>query len=765
MYIAKGWLGPNIILSLNYFCKCTSTTSRPHNHLHGPIRPATKACKLARMKNSHENHYIACNLCEATCGLEIKLENGKIRSIRGDKNDPLSKGHICPKAVALQDIYNDPDRLRQPLKRTPDGWQTIPWKQAFDEVTTQLQRIQRKHGNNSVAVYLGNPTVHNLEAMLYGPAFYRTLRTKNRYSATSVDQLPELLVSLRMFGHNLLIPLPDLDRTDFLIIFGANPVVSNGSLMTAPGVTGRLKAIRKRGGKLVVVDPRRTETAAIADQHLFIKPGSDVLMLLSMLYVVFSEKLQNLGTIAAFTKGLNDIETLVQAFPPATTAPVTGIDADALKNLVREFCRADSASCYGRIGVSTQQYGTLSQWLIIVLNAVTGNLDSAGGCMFSKPAFEVVNAIRSGKKGFADGFSRVRNLPNFNGEFPVATLAEEITTPGEDQIRALVTGAGNPVLSVPNGRQLDDAFGSLEYMVSIDIYLNETTRHANIILPPLSSLERPHYDLAFQALAIRNGAKYSQPVFKAGKEQRSDAQIFLELTWRMQSGNWIKRITGWLQKEFLLRRGNEWILDKKLKQSPYFQSHDLDMKKLKHNPHGIDLGPLQPCLPGRLFTPDKMIDLAPEIFVQAVQQMRTNLLADKLPPQREEFDLLLIGRRDPRTNNSWMHNSYRMVKGKPRCLAYIHPQDAQSRGIAEGDEIIVRSRVGSVEIPASLTAEMMPGVISIPHGWGHGLEGVKLSVATQHAGVNTNILTDEHFLDSLSGNAALNGVPVSVGRA
>ena len=716
------------------------------------------------MKNKNKTHYIACNLCEAICGLEVKLQDGQIRSIKGDKDDPISKGHICPKAVALQDIYSDPDRLRTPVKRTSDGWQEISWKQAFDEVTAELKKIQHRHGRNSVAIYLGNPTVHNLDAMLFGPIFFRTLRTKSRYSATSVDQLPEQLVSLLMFGHSLLIPLPDLDRTDFHLIFGANPVVSNGSLMTSPGVTKRLKAIRTRGGKLVVVDPRRTETAAIADQHLFIRPGTDVLMLLAMLHVVFVEGLQDLGPVASFVKGLEDIRTLVREYPPEKVASITGVDAEGLKSLVRDFCQAKSASCYGRIGVSTQQYGSLTQWLITVFNIVTGNLDIAGGTMFSKPAFEVLTASASGKKGFADAFSRVRKLPNFNGEFPVAALSEEITTEGDGQIRALVTSAGNPVLSTPNGNRLDEALEDLDYMVSIDIYLNETTRHANIILPPLTTLERSQYDVAFQALAIRNGAKYSQPVFKAGKEQRSDAQIFLELAWRMQAGNPFSRVGGWFKKEIFQRLGSEWIINKRLKQGPYYKSHGLDIKKLKQNPHGIDLGSMQPCLPGRLFTADKMIDLAPAECLADIPDMHRNLLADIPATTAGEFDLLLIGRRDPRTNNSWLHNSYRMVKGKKRCLALVHPQDAQSRGIAEGDNVTVRSRVGSINIPIALTEEMMPGVISIPHGWGHDVDGVNLNIARVHAGVNTNILTDENFLDSLSGNAALNGVPVTIDK-
>jgi anaerobic selenocysteine-containing dehydrogenase len=709
-----------------------------------------------------DTRHVACNLCEAVCGLEIRLQDGQIQSIRGDTQDPLSKGHICPKAVALQDIHNDPDRLRFPIERGADGWKRISWTEAFDKVASNLKAIREKYGNDAVAVYLGNPTVHNLEAMLFGPAFFRTLGTRNRYSATSVDQLPEQLVSLQMFGHGLLIPLPDLDRTTYHVIFGANPVVSNGSMMTAPGVAKRLKAIRERGGRLVVIDPRRTETAALADQHLFIRPGSDVFMLLAMLNVVFAGRLQSLGRVAGFSNGLAQIEALVADYSPEKVEPVTGVEAQAVRELVTSFCAAESACCYGRIGVSAQRYGTLSQWLITVFNIVSGNLDSPGGTMFSQPAFEILKPSRSGRKGFADRLSRVRQLPDFNGEFPVSTLAEEITTPGEGQVRALVTNAGNPVLSTPNGDRLDKALGQLEFMVAIDIYLNETTRHANIILPPPGSLERPHYDLAFQALAIRNGAKFSQPVFRPGRQQRSDLQIFTELGWRMTGGSWMNRSRAWLRKVIAQGLGSGWVVNRGLKLGPYYRSHTLDLKKLKDNPHGVDLGPLQACLPGRLFTPDRKIQLAPAIFLEDCKHLATYFEAAKHTPDAAEFDLLLIGRRDPRSNNSWMHNSHRLVKGKNRCVALIHPDDAASRGLKDGDMVRVSSRVGSIRIPATISDEMKPGVISIPHGWGHTAAGINLGVAEQHAGVNANLLTDHEFLDTVSGNAALNGLRVSL---
>jgi len=711
----------------------------------------------------------ACNLCEAVCGLEITVQNARITSIRGDREDPLSRGHVCAKAVALKDIHSDPDRIRLPVRKTTRGWQQISWKQAFDEVAARLQGIQQQHGRNAVAVYQGNPTVHNLDAMLFAPMFIRALKTRNRFSATSVDQLPEQLVSLLMFGHSLMIPLPDLDRTDFIVMFGANPVVSNGSLMTAPGVARRLKQIRQRGGKVVVIDPRRSETAAVADQHLFIRPGCDVLMLLAMLHVVFAERLQKPGRVGAFCRGMETLERLAGDYPPERVAAMTGVAPEQLRALVRAFCGAASASCYGRIGASAQQYGTLTQWLIVVFNIVTGNLDRAGGAMFSRPAVDILAATArkqssgSTRKGFADHFSRVRKLPDFNGEFPVATLAEEMTRTGEGQIRALITSAGNPVLSTPNGIQLDRALAELGFMVSIDFYINETTRHADIILPPLSALERAHYDVVFHALSIRNGARFSRPVFKPDKTRRSDAQIFLELGWRMQSSGWPGRAAGWIRKELLQRLGSEWIINRKLKQGPYYRSHGLDLNKLRQNPHGIDLGPMQPCLPDRLFHRDRKIDLAPGECLRDLDRMDRHMFGR--PAGAPEFDLLLIGRRDPRTNNSWLHNSYRMVKGKKRCLVLMHPEDAASRGIQDRERVTIRSRVGALSIEVSCSEDIMPGVISIPHGWGHRMDGVRLSIAEKHAGVNVNILTDDRLLDALSGNAALNGVPVSVAKA
>ena len=705
------------------------------------------------------------------CGLAIEVDGDRVVTIRGDREDPFSRGHICPKAAALQDIHEDPDRLRHPLRRRPDGGhERIGWDEAFAEVATRLRAIQDRHGRNAVGAYIGNPTVHNYGSLLFAVPFLKALRTRNQYSATSVDQLPHHLAGLEMFGHLLLLPVPDLDRTDHLLILGANPAVSNGSLMSAPGVAKRLAAIRARGGKVVVIDPRRTETARLADCHHFIRPGTDVLLLAAMLHTLFAERLAAPGRLAAFTDGLDAVEAAVAGFTPERVASATGLAAEAIRGLARELAAARSAAVYGRVGVSLQEFGAASAWLINVLNVVTGNLDRPGGAMFTRPAFDVVElGARLGQRGhFARGRSRVRGLPEFNGEYPVATLADEILTPGDGQIRGMVTMAGNPVLSTPNGRQLDAAFASLEFMVSIDLYLNETTRHAHIILPPTSALEHDNYDVALHALAIRNTAKYSPQLFTPAPDTRHDWQILLELTTRLEARGPVAALLGQAKRAVFGRLPPHRILDLGLRLGPYGAKlrpgrGGLSLRRLRDEVHGVDLGPLEPCLPARLYTEARRIALAPALLVGDLERVRARLLGDAGAAEAEAgYDLRLIGRRQLRSNNSWMHNSPRLVKGPPRCTVLLHPDDAARRGIVAGQRVTVRSRVGSIELPVELTDEVMPGVVSVPHGWGHDRPGVALATARAHAGVSVNDLTDETLLDALSGNAALNGVPVRV---
>ncbi len=709
-------------------------------------------------------HYRTCSICEAICGIEITSAGDQRLNIRGDKDDPFSRGYICPKAVALQDLHYDKDRLRHPVRRTARGWERISWTEAFNEVAQNLKRIRAQYGRNSVATYLGNPTVHNYGAILFAPPFLRSLHTRNKFSATSVDQLAHHLASFLMFGHQLLLPIPDVDRTKYFLILGANPAVSNGSMMTAPGMSRRLEEIRKRGGKVVLIDPRHNETARFADRHIFIRPGTDVLLLLALLHVIFEEKLTK---SAPFTKGVDTVASLVSEFPPERVAEITGIESNQIRVLAREFAAAESAVCYGRIGLSTQEFGGVCQWLINVLNIVTGNLDRPGGAMFTLPAFDPLSAPESiaPRGSFARWSSRVRKLPEFSGELPVAALAEEILTEGDGQVKAFVTLAGNPVLSAPNGRELDRALASLEFMVSIDCYINETTRHAHIILPPVSPLERGHYDLAFHLLAVRNTTKFSPPLFERSADTLHDWEILLELETRMKHDGFVGSVRRKLSRQFFTP---ERILDFGLRFGPYGArlnpfSKGLTLRKVRQAVHGIDLGPLTPCLPGRLRTADKQIELAPEVLVKDVERVRTRFLNDAA--YETNGHLLLIGRRQLRSNNSWMHNSERLVKGnpaKPQCTVLMHPTDAANRDLLNGQKVVVRSRVGSIVLPVEISEEIMRGVVSIPHGWGHDRDGNQQTVAQQHAGASINDLTDQQSLDALCGTAAFNGTPVTI---
>ncbi|NOY47391.1 MAG: molybdopterin-dependent oxidoreductase [Chlorobi bacterium] len=693
-------------------------------------------------------HYRTCNLCEAMCGLEITYQDKSIISIKGDKKDALSKGHICPKAVALQDLYHDKDRLKTPIKRTENGWVDISWEDAFDEVAAHIKSIQKKYGKNAIGSYRGNPTVHNVGLMLFGAPFMQSIGSNQKYTATSVDQLPHHFASLMMFGHYLMFPIPDIDRTDFMLIMGGNPAVSNGSIMTAPDFANRLKAIKQRGGKVVVVDPRFTETSKIANKHHFIKPGADAFLLLALIHVVFDKDLTKQGHLQDHLNSWNTIKELVKDYPPEKVAKIVGIDTEEITALALQFASAKTAVCYGRLGLSTQEFGGLCQWLVNVLNCVTGNLDAEGGALFTKPAIDIVGMSKmTGKTGsFNKRRSRVHNLPEFTGEFPVATLADEILTSGEDQIKMMITIAGNPVLSTPNGKHLEEALESLEYMVAIDIYLNETTKHANIILPTTTGLETPLYDLVFHQFAIRNTAKYSEVLFKKTDEQRHDWEILKALTTRL-SGQ---------ENPLNLEQTLDYMLQFSTCQEP-----KLSVAELKKHPHGLDYGALKSQLPERLFTEDKKIELAHPLFIKDLE--RLNAKFNQIEKESNtSYPFALIGRRHLRSNNSWMHNSERLVKGKERCTLIMHSNDAKALNINEGENVTVTSTVGQVKLPVEVTENIMPGVVSIPHGWGHHRKGTKIAVAQDNAGVSLNDLTNNMQLDVLTGNADFSGTKVKI---
>ncbi|HEY5949301.1 MAG TPA: molybdopterin oxidoreductase family protein [Kofleriaceae bacterium] len=702
-------------------------------------------------------HFRSCPLCEATCGVAIEVDGDRVVSVRGDEADPFSKGYICPKGTALADLHHDPDRLRTPMRRNGDSWDPIGWDEALDFVATKLREIRASHGADAVAVYQGNPTAHNLGLMTYGQLALRTLRTKNMYSATSLDQLPHMLAALQMFGNQLLMAVPDVDRADLFICLGANPLASNGSIMTAPDIKGRLKAVRDRGGRVIVLDPRRTETADKADRHLFIRPGTDAVLLLAMIHELFAQQLIRLGRLAI--NGVDELRTASSAWTPERAAAITGISADDIRELTRTFATTERAVLYGRVGVCVQEFGGLAAWLCYAINALTGHLDEPGGLMFTTPAVDPLPL--AGLLGFDGGFarwrSRVSGKPEFGGEFPMTALAEEILTPGPGQIRALITSAGNPVLSAPGGLELERAFASLDFMVSIDPYINETTRFAHIILPPTSPLERSHYDAALFAYAVRNVAKYSPPLFERGADERHDWEIMAGLFARMKlpfASGATEKLLGKLGPEaiidFALRTGPHGMLRRGLK--------GLSLAKLREQPHGIDLGPLESRLPGRLATRDRKVHVAPKIYLDDLARLARRF-------EQANDGLVMIGRRHLRSNNSWMHNSERLVKGPPRCTLMIHPDDAAARGIVDGGRAKVASTKGAIDLLVEVTDSMMPGVVSVPHGWGHGRRGVRLRVAATVPGESVNDVIDSSRIDELSGTSALTGQPVEVTRA
>ena len=694
-----------------------------------------------------------CNLCEAICGIELTITDGAVTGIRGNEADPLSRGYICPKGVSMADIHADPDRLRRPLRRIGEGdeatWEELGWDEAYDLVAERLAATITEHGANAVGMYVGNPNVHSLGFLTHGVPFMKTLRTRNKFSATSVDQLPHQFVAWQLYGHQLMLPIPDIDRTDFFLVLGANPMASNGSLMTAPDFPQRLRDLKARGGRMVVLDPRRTETAKVATEHHFVRPGSDAAVLLAMLNVLFEEGLTD---PPAYVDHVDEVRDLVAGFTPEQAELASGIPAGTIRQLTRDFAGAGSAAAYGRMGVSTQGFGSVCQWAIQLLNLLTGNFDRVGGVLLPEPAIDVVERGLVGAGHHDVWRSRVRGVPEFGGELPAAVMREEMETPGDGQIRAMVTVAGNPVLSTPGGPGLAEALDGLDFMVSVDIYLNETTRHADVILPPTSALERDHYDLIFHTFAIRNTARFTPAVFARPDDARHDWEIFAELAERVTA-----RLGAGLKDRLTVKA--------RFGPSPATMIAGLlklggrtTMRALRKNPEGVDLGPLRPTMPARLQTKTKRIDLAPELVVADLDRVRAAL--DAIDPVAAD-ELLLIGRRHKQDCNSWMHNTERLTRGKPRHQLLMHPKDLAERGIEDGAVVRVSSRVGAVDVEVSAVDDVMPGVVSLPHGYGHQMGGTRMRHAATVAGVSINDLTDPERLD-VSGNAALNGVPVTV---
>ncbi|MFD6452407.1 molybdopterin oxidoreductase family protein [Nocardia sp. NPDC060220] len=701
-----------------------------------------------------------CTLCEAHCGILVTVEDSRVTRVEGNPDDVLSKGYICPKATAMGGLHHDPDRLRTPMRRVGDSFEPVGWDEAFREIGQRLRAVRSAHGPSAIGMYIGNPAAHS-SSVMYAALLRAVLLTRNFFSASSIDQFPQEFVAWRMFGSNVLMPITDIDRTDRLVVLGANPAVSNGSITTMPGAKSRIKAVRARGGTVVVIDPRRTETARLADEHVAVRPGGDVYLLLAMLHVLITEELCDERAVRALCTGWDELAALVADTTAERMAPLAGVDADTIRRLARDHAAAPSAVLYARIGVCQQVTGTLTHWLVNTINAVTGNLDRAGGQMFATPVVDAARYAKYLPMGHGAWTDRSGAHKSFRSELPVAVLAEEIRTEGPGQIKAMITYAGNPVLSTPQADKLDAALESLGCYVAVDMYITETTRHADFILPPVSALEREELSLLFPIFSVRNNARYDARVFEPPADGLDDWQILARLVTEMvplPARRLTARVLNAAFEPFsplrlsaaavatgpygILRRGR----------------NGLTLKKIRDTAGGVDLGPLQPRLPELIGTGDRKTHLAPADFLAAVR----TVLDDATGVAEPGYDLQLIGRRHLRSNNSWLHNIPSMVKGRDRCTVLIHPDDAAARGLADGDPATIESPVGSIVVPVEISGDIRAGVVAIPHGWGHREPGVGWSVAAGLPGANVNLLHDPARTDLLSGTSAVNSTWVRV---
>jgi len=740
-------------------------------------------------------HLYTCPLCEAMCGLEIQVHNGRVASIRGNRDDTWSRGHICPKGATLGAVHEDPDRIRRPMIKVDGRWQEVSWDTAFRRCTELLTPVIEKYGIGAVTCYTGNPLAHSFSLGRYTGVLLGMSGIPLSYSPGTVDQWPKNLSSHLMYGGWWTFSVPDVERTDLLVVMGANPAASQGSLLAAPDVMGLIDGIRKRG-RVIVIDPVRTATAARADEWLPITPGTDAALLLAVVHTLFDEDLVSLGVVGPYVDGVDRMRDVAADWPPERVAAATGIPAERIRTLARELAGTERAVVYGRIGLCNQEFGSLASWLVDVVNILTGHFDVPGGAMFPKPAawsitVQPIPGLEDGAPTFGRFRTRVRGAKEVLGQVPVSCLAEEIATPGEGQIKALITVAGNPVLSTPAGHKLDEALPMLDAMISVDMWLNETTRHADVFLPAPSPLEQPHHDDLILNFAINSIANYSPPVFAPEDPDRpQEWEILIRLT-GLCTGTTAEDVDvaaiddgffdylaftqgfdGAELRKHYTHGGPERILDLTLRTGPfgdrYGENPDgLTLEKLKAHPNGINFGPMVPRVPEVLGTADKKIRLAPQYLLDDLPRLAARM-------QRPPEELVLVSRRHLRSNNSWLHNVAPLMRGRDlahgrsggnRCTLLMHTDDAAERGVSTGDRVTVTSSAGQIEVPVEVTDAIKPGVVSMPHGWGHGLPGTRLSVANQTPGVNTNILSPPDFLDEPSGNGALNGIPVSVARA
>ncbi len=735
-----------------------------------------------------ETIYRSCPTCEASCGLVMEVDRAakQVISIKGDPDNHRSRGYVCAKSQAFRYIYEDPERLTGPVKKVDGQWREIGWEEALAETAGRLADVRDQYGKDAIAMYYGNPNGHNFSTQIYTQMFITLLNTERFFSAGSVDQQPKNLSCELLYGNGWVFPIPDIDHSDFFVCMGGNPLVSQGSLMSAPDIESRLKALQQRGGKVVVIDPRRTETADIADQHLFIRPGTDAFALMAFVNELFATGRVSPGRLRDFTDGIERLQSLSAPYTPEAVAAITGIPAARLRQLVHDFCSAGAPVLYGRIGLCTQQFGTLASWLVDVVNILTGRLDARGGAMFPRPATAHNDpASAPPELGYNRWQSRARGFPEYMSMLPASLMAEEMELQGEHQVRALITVAGNPVLSVPNGKRIRAAMDKLDFIVAFDFYINETTSQADIILPSTTQLEHSNYDFLFTSTCVRNFAQYSPQVFEPPGGALEQYQILNEVTARMNGMSradleamMLDGLIGQLQanapelshlsaddikQRTAQHHGPERLLDIMLRAGPYgdkFGGDGLTLAQLKAMPHGIDLGPLEPRLPGLLATAKQRIDIAPAVITDDLPRLQAALA------QGPGDKMLLIGRRHIRDMNSWLHNLNHYARGKNRCTLLINPQDASRLGLADAGRAKITSRVGAFEAEVTVSDSIMPGVVSLPHGFGHTYRDTQQTVATTLSpGISANDLVDDNEMDRPSGTSVVNGVPVDIAAA
>ncbi|WP_048634272.1 molybdopterin-dependent oxidoreductase [Mycolicibacterium aurum] len=743
-------------------------------------------------------HRITCPLCEAMCGLRVTVEDGVASSVRGNADDVWSRGHLCPKGASLQQIHHDPDRLRMPLVRNRSGEHVpVSWDDAFAEAERVLRPVIDTYGACAVTVYLGNPVAHNLGLETYVGALVGMGGAAGMpayYTPGTVDQWPLNVVGALLFGGMWNAPVPDLDRTDHLMMLGANPSASQGSMLSAPDIMGRLAAIRARGGSVVVVDPRRTQTAARATEWVPVRPGTDALLLFAILHTLAETgELRRPAHLAGLVDGLDDVVAMAAQFAPEHVAAATGVDAPTIRRLAADLANADRPVVYSRIGTCTQEFGTLATWLVFVLNVALGSIDRPGGALFPEAAVWSPMFMKPPDQNgpgwqFGRFRSRVRGAAEVLGQFPVSCLAEEIDTPGDGQIRGLITVAGNPVISAPGAGRLNAALAGLDAMISVDNWLNETSRHADVILPGLSPLERPHCDDLYWMYSLAACVKWSDPAIPPQADRPEEWEIMLRLAGALV-GTPIPDVDLRAMDDLYTQGiiytacqaadtplfgrdpaevfavlkgvGPERMIDLGIRVGPWGDDlgrrpGGLTLDEVRRHPDGLRLGELEGGrLADVLTTPSRRIELIHPILTDDIPR-----LADRL--DRTDDDLLLTSRRHLRSNNSWLHNVSGLMRGKDRCTLLIHPADAARHAVADGELVEVSTTEGAVEVVAEVTDEMMPGVLSLPHGWGHGVDGTRMDIANAHPGVNANVLNPGAMIDVPSNTQVVNGVPCRI---